>query len=156
MDRLRIYLDTSVFGGYFDTEFEHDSRKLFAFISAEQVSLIVSDLTSSEIERAPIQVRRLLKNMQSLGVERVAITEEAVQLQEAYLRAAILGRRWQDDALHIALATIARVDALVSWSFKHMLDPRRMRGFNSVNLSQGFGLVTIVSPTDLVGYLGRK
>lgn len=156
MDRLRIYLDTSVFGGYFDTEFEHDSRKLFEFISTEQVGLVVSDLTSSEIDRAPNHVRHLLKKTSRLSVERVEITAEAVELQEAYLRAAILGRRWQDDALHIALATIARVDALVSWNFKHMLDPRRMRGFNSVNLSQGFGLVTIVSPTDLVGYLERK
>lgn len=55
--------------------------------------------------------------------------------------------------MHIAMATLLRVDVIGSWNFKHLLDPRRVRGFNGVNLTMGYGLISILSPSDIVHHL---
>jgi hypothetical protein len=58
--------------------------------------------------------------------------------------------------MHVAMATLARADVIASWNFKHMLDPRRCRGFNGVNVALGYGLVSILSPADIVRHLEDK
>lgn len=67
----------------------------------------------------------------------------------------ILQRMWSvsfDDCLHIALATIHKVDILVSWNFKHIVNVYRIRGYNSVNLSLGYSTLEIRSPKDVISY----
>lgn len=54
------------------------------------------------------------------------------------------------DAQHIAIATVARVDVLVSWNFKHIVNLQRIRGYNSVNLRKGYPLLEIRTPRELL------
>ena len=56
------------------------------------------------------------------------------------------------DAQHIALATVCRADLVVSWNFKHIVHYEKIRGFNSVNLREGYGMVDIRSPREVVKY----
>ena len=153
MKPLRAYLDTSVVGGYFDPLFEEDTRTLVQSIHNGKITPVLSDMVVGEIARAPERVQSLLRELIRGGAEVTVATEEAVELQEAYLRRRILGRRWEDDAMHVAMATLSRVDVIVSWNFKHLVDPRRVREFNGVNLSMGYGLVAILSPSDIVHHL---
>jgi hypothetical protein len=67
-----------------------------------------------------------------------------------YLAHGIVGPGSHSDALHVALATIGRVDVLVSWNFKHMVNLGRIRLFNPVNLEQGYGLVEIRTPKEVL------
>lgn len=156
MKPLRAYLDTSVLGGYFDRLFEEDTRAFCQCIREGKAAPLISDMVIGEITRAPEQVRQLLDKLIRAGAEVLAATEEAVALQEAYLKSGILSRRWEDDAMHVALATLARVDVIASWNFAHLVDPRRARGFNGVNLSMGYGLVSILSPSDIVHSLEQR
>jgi predicted nucleic acid-binding protein len=55
------------------------------------------------------------------------------------------------DALHIALATAARVDVLVSWNFKHIVNLRRIHAFNAVNLKHGYPVLEIRNPREVIG-----
>lgn len=64
----------------------------------------------------------------------------------------ILNQRFMNDMLHIALATIAEVDVLVSWNFKHIVRLDKIRLFNSVNLEQGYKMLNIYSPREVIGY----
>ena len=64
----------------------------------------------------------------------------------------MLGPGSHSDALHVALATVARVDVLVSWNFKHIVNLGRIRLFNSVNIEWGYGLVEIRSPKEVLEY----
>ena len=73
--RLRLYADTSVFGGCFDPEFEAESR---------------------------------------------ALSEEIEDLRDAYVQAGVLGQSCLRDAEHIAAASVANCDLVVSWNFKHI------------------------------------
>jgi predicted nucleic acid-binding protein len=147
---IRVYLDTSVIGGYYDHEFLDDTRKLFDLVRLGLIRPVVSEMVMAELSRAPNPVIELLNELIDEDAEILPISPEAVELQEAYLQAGVLSRKWEDDAMHVALASIHRVDAIASWNFKHLIDPRRAREFNGINLTKGFGLVEIRSPGDIV------
>jgi len=82
-------------------------------------------------------------------VQRVAITDEVRTLADAYFTAGALGRANADDALHVAAATVARADVIVSWNFKHIVNFQRIRRFNGVNLASGYPMLDIRSPLEM-------
>lgn len=83
--------------------------------------------------------------------EGVELTEEAGNLARAYLDAKVLTERQLVDAQHIAMATIAQVDVLVSWNFKHIVNLKRIHGYNTVNVKQGYAVLEIRSPLEVIG-----
>ena len=127
----RIYADTSVFGGCFDAQFEKTSLRLFDRIRSGRLHLVVSDVVMRELERSPERVRQVLADVPDRQIERAALTEESIELRDEYLAVGVLGPRWMDDAAHVAVATVASVDAVVSWNFRHIVNLNRIRGFNS-------------------------
>ena len=82
----------------------------------------------------------------------VSVSEykEAIILSQQYLKEGALTNRFADDALHIALATINKVDALISWNFKHMVNFFRIRQYNAVNLKNGYSMIDIRSPKEII------
>ena len=147
---LRAYIDTSVFGGYFDPGFDEVSHRFFAMVEAKQILPLISDVLLAEVGRAPEAVRDLLAQVITSGIDRLSATEETIELQEFYLRANVVSMKYADDALHVAQATIARADVIVSWNFKHLVNPTRVRGFNGINVANGYGLIVILTPADVV------
>ena len=80
----------------------------------------------------------------------LALTPEADALASAYLTHKVVPAGYEDDAYHVAVCTVARIDFLVSWNFKHLTNARREAGFNAVNLLQGYPTVRMVAPTFLI------
>jgi predicted nucleic acid-binding protein len=151
MKQLRIYIDTSVFGGCFDEEFKKPSKALFRAVKANRVTPLISDILIAELARAPQEVRDLLSATLKWGnAERLEVTEEALALQQAYINASIVVPKYADDALHVAHATIARADVIVSWNFRHLVNPIQIRSFNGINLVNGYGMIVILSPETVV------
>lgn len=146
---LRAYLDTSVFGGVFDEEFAAWTRPLFEAIFGGRVRAMLSDTLVAEIVEAPAPVRALLRDVMAVG-ERCPLSPEALELQQAYLAAGVIGARYADDALHVAQATLAGAHALVSWNFRHLVDPRRSRQYNRINVERDYPLVFIITPLDAI------
>ena len=149
MKALRVYADTSVFGGYFDAEFTAESQRFFDLVRAGRVRLLVSEVVVRELAGAPVRVRELLASLPDGAVAPVALTPNVIDLRNAYLAAGILDPQSTDDATHVAAATVARADAIVSWNFKHIVRIDKMRAYNQVNLQTGFGLLSIVSPQEV-------
>src|SRR5688572_5767105 len=114
----RIYTDTSVLGGCEDEEFREPSRRLLAAFERGELMLVLSELTVRELETAPPSVRMVLGRVPAAQIEALALSREADELAAAYIKDDAIGSRMRADALHIALATVARVDVLVSWNFK--------------------------------------
>ena len=139
----RIYLDTSVFGGFFEPEFEIWTKILFEKINSEVYSVIFSKLTEIELERAPLHVKTLALSIPQSQIEPVEIGDEALELAEIYLKEGVVGKTSKSDCIHIALATISRADILVSWNFKHIVNVHRIRGYNSVNYKLGYPILEI-------------
>ncbi|MEK7250008.1 MAG: hypothetical protein AAB209_06235, partial [Bacteroidota bacterium] len=74
---------------------------------------------------------------------------EVIELRDAYLSAGVVGPKWVDDATHVAAATVARADAIVSWNFVHIVRLDRMKAYNRVNLLNGYGMLTIITPKEI-------
>lgn len=130
---LRVYFDTSVFGGCFDDEFKSASIKLFDAVRDRKLLILISETVIKELALAPPPVRELANSMAPEFIETVEIDMQTQELMEAYLSAGILTRRSIDDATHIAAATIACADAIVSWNFKHIVRLDRIKGYNDAN-----------------------
>jgi predicted nucleic acid-binding protein len=147
---VRFYIDTSVFGGYFDEHFQEDTLKLFTQIGYGDIFVVISELTARELLEAPPQVREIIKLVPEGKLDVVNIDDEIMQLAERYIKEGALTKKFISDAQHIAAATIARVDALISWNFRHMVNFFRVRQYNSVNLKYGYSNIDIRSPREVL------
>ncbi len=150
--KSRIYIDTSIVGGYFDDEFKEATQLLFERFENDEITFVVSDLLELELIYAPANVRELLTNYSIDKFEKVELTAEAVQLGDSYISENVVGKTSLEDCRHIALATVYKVDVLVSWNFKHIVNLERIRGYNSINLRLGYQILEIRSPKDLIRY----
>lgn len=146
----RVYVDTSVVGGCFDDEFCEHSLTLFEETRSGQFLLVVSDITLAELTLAPAQVRNVLAELPQGCIEYVPQCDAAEALAEEYIRQAVVPARMLADAQHIAIATVARVDVLVSWNFKHIVNLDRIHAFNAVNLRAGYPMLEIRSPREVL------
>jgi hypothetical protein len=152
MKKPLIYVDTSVIGGCFDVEFKQWSDALMEDFRRQRYVAVLSDVTAAEIDRAPEFVKALHAEMLALPAIVVHVAEDAVLLVRRYTERSVLGQRFTNDMLHIALATIAEVDVLVSWNFKHIVRLDKIRLFNAVNLEQGYKPLTIYSPREVISH----
>ena len=148
----RIYIDTSIVGGYFDEEFKEATNMLFQRLEKREVKFVVSDLLDLELLNAPAHVKELLYNFSPDFFERVELTNETLQLADTYIEEKVVGKTSIEDCRHIALATIYKVDVLASWNFKHIVNLDKIKGYNSINLRLGYTMIEIRSPKDLVKY----
>lgn len=144
MKKDRIYIDTSIVGGYFDIEFELETKLLFKKLENGEVIFVVSDLLDIELDRAPERIKKLLYQYPDDFFERVSLTLEAKELGEQYVIEKVVGQTSIEDCYHIAMATINNVDVLASWNFKHIVNFTRIKGYNSVNLKNGYNLLEIL------------
>ncbi|MBI2502730.1 MAG: hypothetical protein HYW07_05800 [Candidatus Latescibacteria bacterium] len=150
MKTLRIYIDTSVLGGCFDAEFEQWSNRLLEAFRRHQYIAVLSSVIAAEVEQAPQQVKQVHAELIAAGAELCMVSPEVMELLGEYGTKKILGARFQNDLLHIALATIADVDVLVSWNFRHIVRLDKIRLFNAVNIECGYKPLTICSPREVV------
>ena len=146
----RLYFDTSVFGGVYDVEFQRETIQLFEMMKSGEITCVYSDLTEFELESAPVKVKQHFINLPGNHVEFVEITEEMNHLAGEYISEKVVGETSIDDCRLIACATIKKVDYLVSWNFKHIVNVFRIRGYNAVNLKSGYIQLDIRSPKDIV------
>jgi len=149
MKASRIYVDTSVLGGCFDPEFAIWSNSLVEDFRRGIFMPVLSDVTAGEIERAPETVRALHEELAALGGEVITVSPEVLQVVAAYEAHAILGARYRNDLLHIALATVSAVDVLVSWNFRHIVRLDKIQLFNGVNVELGYRALSIYSPREV-------
>ena len=152
MKSLRLYIDTSVFGGYYDVEFDEETRKLFRMIKRGEYRIVLSDLTLKELLKAPPRVKDLLFQLEIKDIETVKVRQDEINLAKDYINEKVVGQTSFEDCIHIATATINYVDLLVSWNFKHIVNVRRIKGYNYVNLKNGYRTIDIRSPKDLIYY----
>ena len=128
------------------------SVQLFEKVKLGQVVCVYSDLTKGELFDAPERVRNFSRELSKENLEVVKMTEEAINLAKSYIDESVVGKTSFYDCVHIALATIHKVDILVSWNFKHIVNIYRIRGYNSVNLRCGYQTLEIRLPRDSISY----
>jgi predicted nucleic acid-binding protein len=149
---LRVYVDTSVIGGCFDAEFATWSNALVQDFREGRLRPLVSAVVTTELEAAPEEVRTKYEEILQLDPELLEVSEEALALTEGYIQHQVLPPKWRNDMLHIALASVADADVLVSWNFKHIVRLDKIRIFNAVNIELGYKQLQIYSPREVTTY----
>ena len=147
---LRTYVDTSVFGGCLDSEFEAPSRRFFVEVGQGRFVVLVSELTVEELSAAPTEVREVFEALDASSLEQVPLDEEVRALMKAYIKGGVLAQRFEADAMHVAAASVAGADLVVSWNFRHVVHHERIRGFHGVNLMRGYSCVDIRAPWEVI------
>lgn len=150
--KQRIYIDTSVVGGYFDDEFSVDTIPFFERVKNGEIIIIVSDLLEAELLRAPAFIKELLLSIPSQQIEKIRLSPETLELADKYIEAQVVGRTSRADCQHIAIATLCNADVLVSWNFKHIVNLDRIRGYNGINYQNGHKMIEIRTPKEIKKY----
>jgi len=146
----RIYLDTSVYGGYYDPEFELWTKILFDKIEKGELEIIFSKLTDIELLSAPEKVKKLIDLIPENKIINVDISDRAIELAEQYLKENVVGKTSRADCTHIAIVTLNNADILVSWNFKHIVNINRIRGYNAVNYKLRHKILEIRTPREIL------
>jgi hypothetical protein len=150
--KTRIYIDTSVVGGYFDEEFQEDTKRFYKWFEENDVVFVISDLLDIELINAPEKVRNSLGKYDNSKFERIKLSQESIVLANEYIKHKVVGISSLEDCRHIAMATVHKVDYVVSWNFKHIVNIDRIIGYNSVNLILGYEPVEIYTPFQLLNH----
>jgi len=146
----KIYIDTSVLGGYYDIEFEKDTKIFFNRVLNKEFSVYISEITDTELLFAPERVKSLLNEIPADCLTNLSISKEVDDLANTYISEKALGKASLNDAYHIAIATVNKINVLVSWNFKHIVNLNKIRLFNSVNVKLGYSLIEIRCPKELI------
>lgn len=131
--KIRIYVDTSVFGGIFDDEFSIASNRFFEQMEAEEFEIVVSAVVFEEILPAPTGVRSFFEEMLEYA-EIVEVTQESLNLREAYLKEKIVSPKHSNDALHVSVGSVSNCEIILSWNYKHIVHFDKIPLYNAVNI----------------------
>lgn len=151
MKKIRVYVDTSVFGGVFDEEFQNTSSLFFEQFHRGEFSIVTSAVVIDEISFSPLKVQEYFRK-QLPYLEVIEINREILELRDAYLSAKILPRKYSNDALHVAFATVSECSIIVSWNFKHIVNFEKITLYNAINLFNGHKQIAIHSPLEVIKY----
>jgi len=150
MKKYRVYADTSVFGGCFDDEFAIESKQFFESVKNGLFTLIISPVLIAEINEAPSNIQKILHDLPINSLEYISYSDDIGNLRDLYLKEKILTVNSKSDAEHVATATIHNADFIISWNFKHIVHYDKISGFNSVNIKNGYKLINIYSPKEVI------
>ena len=148
---IRVYADTSVYGGVFDPGIDAASGEFFAQVKTGRFQLVVSPVVVDELQDAPERVRQVYEEHLPWA-EFINVSIEAVRLRDGYLQADIVTPKWAADALHVALASVQHCRCIVSWNFKHIVHFDKIPLYNGVNLINGFDIISINTPAEVITY----
>ena len=148
---MRIYADTSIFGGVFDPEFSVESKAFFYEVDRGIFDLVTSAVVAAEIEPAPDVVKSLFAKYVKCA-EVAEVNKNIIDLRSKYIDAGIVTHKSLDDALHVAIATVSGCDLIVSWNFKHIVHYDKIPKYNAVNILNGYKQIGIYSPLEIIDY----
>jgi predicted nucleic acid-binding protein len=155
--RPLLYLETSIFGFYFDDEPRNSARReavrtLFDQIDLGILSAVTSPVTADELAATAGPLRAKLLDLLEHVDELTLDEDEVRRLAASYLAEKIIPEDYSADARHVASASVAGVGLLVTLNLKHLANEWAERRLNSVNLREGYPLVSIRTPEEALRY----
>ena len=160
MRRLKIYIETSTWNFVFAEDSPEKmaiTKDFFEVVRRGVYEIYISDIVLLEIERAKDDIRRKLSGLiNEYRPKEIQSSDEIEDLAQEYLAKKIVPSHKREDALHIAIATVEELDAVVTWNYRHMANLRKAELFYSVNVEMGYHKrLEIITPTEVSRYEER-
>jgi predicted nucleic acid-binding protein len=155
MPKLRIYIETSVWSFAFADDapdYRADTLAFFDRCRQNAFDVFVSDVVLGELVQADEPLRSELSALvRDIRPAFVALTSDANELADAFVREGVVPPSKPEDARHVAIAFGEELDVLVSWNFRHIASVRRAERFNAVAVMSGYYRpLKIVSPAEVL------
>jgi len=157
MEIPKIYLETTIFNFPFVDDapvLRAGAIGLFREIEAGKFEPFTSEYVINELEKTKDTEKR--EKMKALitdyGVKVMAGNNEAIRLANLYVEEGIIPKKKGADAIHIASATIAKLDFIVSLNFQHIVKHKTIRETERINAREGYGKIYIYTPLEVVEY----
>ncbi|MBL8192437.1 MAG: type II toxin-antitoxin system VapC family toxin [Blastocatellia bacterium] len=149
--KLSLYLETSVVGAYLDNDepFRRDLTMRWWEHELSKYNATISLLVVRELERLTEPHRSAYLNLIK-SLPQLDIPDEAAILADGYISRGIFHRKYIADALHVALASVYKIDFFVTWNFGHIANIHRKARIKLFNTAAGFFVPEIVTPEFLI------
>src|SRR6266436_3094275 len=138
----KVYIETSVWGMTLDDQPRALRQPTIEFLRQCAMGLFlpsISTVVVDEIALAPAsEAARMMSEINRLSPRMLKLTEESEQLAQRYLHAGVIPPKKQDDARHVAIATVAGLEIVVSWNHRHLANERKQALFHAVNRLAGY------------------
>lgn len=148
-NRMRLYLDTSVFSAYVDERSPERMRTthlLWSRLVSDE--LFCSSLTLDEIEHAGDERAKQMRDL-TVSFHVVGLAPKTLELAQAYVAHGVVSPRHIANALHVAAAVQADADILLSWNYTHLVNRRTRLLVNYVNAVRGVPAIELLAPPEL-------
>jgi len=154
MKKLKLYLETSTCNFIFadDAPEKRDlTHEFFSVVKKGVYDIYASEIVINEFKRADVKkFQRLMKEMDNYKPIQLETNDEIKSLAQAYLEAKIVPAKKVEDALHVAIATVHGLDAVISWNFDHLANLHKADLFNGINMLHGYSKrIEIVTPMEV-------
>lgn len=156
MIKLKIYLDTSVISHLQQEDVPEKMQETLElweqFKQRKDIEVVISDLVIREISRcSEPKLSFLLDKLSEINYTVAQVSEEDRMLADIYLKNGVLREKSLDDLTHIAIATLNHCRYIISWNFKHFVNPKTIKAVNAINLSLNLSQVDIFPPSMMLG-----
>lgn len=122
------------------------------FKKRADISIVISDLVIRKVSQCnEPKLSFLLDKLAHLNYTLVKTSADARSLSDIYLQNGVLRQKSFDDLTHIAIATLNDCRYIVSWNFKHFVNPKTIKAVNAINLSLNLPQIDIYSPSMMLG-----
>lgn len=150
-NKVKIYLDTSVISALFDDK--NPVRKGLTrdfFRGRKNINLYISEITVAEIEKTPLLSLRENMKKVATGLWVLPVTDAVETLAREYLHQGAIPPSYPEDAYHIAVAVLNKMDYLLSWNFRHLVRKKTRDIVQHVNTLKGLTAIDIMTPAELL------
>ncbi|MDR0859099.1 MAG: PIN domain-containing protein [Oscillospiraceae bacterium] len=155
-EKIKFYLDTSAISFLRQEQSPDktaDTLEFWELLKASpNAEVVISEIAMREINGCgESKLAFLQRKLVELKYVQLKETDEHRTLAEIYRNSNILTEKSRNDLLHIATAVVERCNYIVSWNFKHFLNPRTIEAVNAVNRQYNLSEISLVAPTMLLG-----
>lgn len=150
----KFYFDTSIFNFALadDVPLEREiTLRLFDEVKDGKCEVFISEVVLGEINRAPEAIAvRLRDCVKRVNPEELVLDANAQTLAKEYIKRSVIPPKYEDDAFHIAIASVNDLDVIVSWNFTHIVKLKTRREVAVINTLLGYKPIEICSPQEVI------
>ncbi len=149
----KIYFDTSIFNFALaeDVPIEKEiTLNFFDEVKNGKYEVFISEVVIGEINRAPeAKAVKLRDCIKKINPEELVLDNNALSLAKEYIEKGVIPAKYEDDAFHIAIASVNDLDIIVSWNFTHIVKLKTRREVAVINTLKGYKPIEICSPQEV-------